>query len=534
VRYNEHIGIAEKAFAMLTNTSFAPVQTMIESTNPATGDPLGRVTVTTPEAITTAMHNARLAQPAWERRGLRQRLALMHNLQNAMYRNLDRIIDCVVAEQGKPRFEAFSEFWPSIELIAYYRRNAPHILASRREFINLSPHRRHSIEYRAHGVVLVIAPWNFPLVLSMSPIVAALIGGNTVLYKPSEYATQTGEVITRVIHEAGIPRDVFQVIQGYGDVGAALVSAHPDKICFTGSVATGRKVAATAGELLIPLTLELGGKDAAIVLEDADLDRAARGLAWAGMFNAGQACLSVERIYAMRSIAEPLVEKMAQVVRESMHLGAGADPQTTVGAITNEAQIKIIESQVQEAVAQGARVVTGGQRLQNGHNGHSRRGRFYTPTILTQVTPEMRVVKDETFGPVIVVVPVDSAEEALRQANDTRYGLTGSVWTRDRARGLALARQMRVGNAGVNDHIVSASMPHLPWGGVGDSGYGRTRGMEGLREMMTTQALSVDRLTLPNELFWYPYSARKMTLMRRIMQLLYGETLIDRLRAVLP
>ncbi len=503
--------------------------TQITSVNPATGQTLGQVPAATPASIQTVIDTARLAQKPWEALGLQRRLAIMRGLQDALYRNLDLIVETIVAEQGKPRFEALSEFWPTIELLAYHRRIAPRALRPRQPFIALVPHRQHRVEYRAHGVVLVIAPWNFPLILSMAPIAAALITGNTVIYKPSEFATQTGAVLTRVIHEAGIPPEVMQTVQGYGDVGAALIKAHPDKICFTGSVATGRKVAVAAGELLIPVTLELGGKDAAIVLEDADLDRTAHGVTWGGMVNAGQACLSIERVYVMRPVADSLVDKMAQVIQEYVHIGAGADERTTTGAITNESQIRIIESQVKEAVAQGAKVVTGGAREQNTP------GRFYLPTILTDVRPEMRVVKDETFGPVLVVVPVDSEDEAIRLANDTPYGLTGSVWTRNKARGLAVARRLNVGNAGVNDHIMSASMPQLPWGGVNDSGYGRTRSTEGLLEMVKTQSLSVERLVpLPREFFWYPYTPTKQSLMRRVIRLLYGPTWGERLRALLP
>ncbi len=501
----------------------------IVSVNPATGQKLGEVRAASPSDVKAIMETARLAQPAWEQADLKRRLALIRSLKNALYRNMDLIIDTLVAEQGRPPFEAIVEVWPSVELLAHYLRTAPRTLAPRRMFVSLVPHRVHWIERKPFGVVLVIAPWNFPLFLSLAPIAAALITGNTVVYKPSEFATRSGEVLAKAIREAGIPPEVFQIVHGEGDIGAALIREKPDKICFTGSVGTGRKVAAAAGELLIPVTLELGGKDAAIVLDDADLDRAAAGITWGGMINAGQACASVERVYVARSVADQLVEKMAKIINDNVRLGPGNASGTTMGAITTDAQIRLINSQVQEAVAQGARVVVGG------HVAEDKIGRFYVPTLITDVTPDMRVVRDETFGPVIVVVPVDSDEEALRLANSSSYGLTGSIWTRNRARGIMLARQMQAGNVGVNDHLMSASVPNLPWGGVKDSGYGRTRGREGLLEMTYTQSLSTERLMpLPREFFWYPYTPTKYNLLRRVLRLLYGPTWGDRLRALLP
>ncbi len=504
----------------------SPDPKRITSTNPATGQTLGEVHATPVAEIPAVMAKARAAQPVWDQLGLRGRLAIMRRLKDAMYRNMDQFVDTIVAEQGRPPFEAMMEYWPSIEMLAYYLKTAKHTLAPQGRMVSLVPHRRHWVERKPYGVVLVITPWNFPLILSAAPIFAALVAGNTVIHKPSEFASQSGEILAKTIHEAGVPQDVFQVVQGEGDVAAALVREHPNRICFTGSVATGRKVAAAAGELLIPVTLELGGKDAAIVLEDADIDRTAQGVAWAGMLNAGQACLSVERVYVMRQVADQFVEKMAKAINEHIRLGPGAAADTTMGAITTDSQIKIIDRQVKEAVAQGAKVLVGGHPVED------KAGRFYLPTLVTDVTPEMSIIKDETFGPVIAVVPVDSEEEALTLANNSPYGLTGSVWTRNKQRGIALARRMKVGNAAVNDHAMSASVPHVPWGGMNDSGYGRTRGHEGLLEMTTTQVISIERFVpLPREFFWYPYTPLKLRLLRRAIQFLYGPTWGERLRA---
>src|SRR5258708_24546357 len=273
-----------------TKKAADPQPGVIVSTSPATGRKLGEVRISSLDEVKAAVETARGAQNSWYDSGLKRRIALRRELRKALHRNTDLIVDTLVAEQGKPKFEALTEFWPAIEQVAFYTRIARHTLAAQRVLVPLVPHRVHRVEYRPYGVVAVIAPWNFPLILSMAPIVSALIAGNTVVYKPSEFSTQLGSLITQVIYEAGIPRDVFQIVQGMGDVGAALVRAHPDKIVFTGSPGTARKIAAAAGELLIPLTLELGGKDAPLALEDADLDPTAPGLARSGRLNAGPPC----------------------------------------------------------------------------------------------------------------------------------------------------------------------------------------------------------------------------------------------------
>lgn len=500
---------------------------VIVSTSPATRRRVGEVPITPLGDVERIMANARRAQPAWFRAGLHHRLEMIRRFKESLRRGLDTLVSTVVAEQGRPPFEVLSEYFPSIELLAHYERAAPRALAPRRLFISLAPHRIHWIERRPFGVVLVIAPWNFPLVQSIPPIVAALLTGNTVVYKPSEYAAQAGEAMARMIHEAGIPPDVFQIVHGLGDLGAALVNARPDKIAFTGSVSTGRKIGKAAGELLIPATLELGAKDAAIVLADADLDRTARGLVWGGMLNAGQACLSVERVYVHRSVHDALVQRMARVIEQHIRVGPGEGLDTTMGAITTEMQAQIIDSQVREAVAQGAKVITGG-RLDDANP------RCYLPTIVTDVTPDMRLMQDETFGPVIAVVAFDDEEEALRAVNNSPYGLTASVWTRNRGRGLALAARLEVGHASVNDHVMSATLPQLPWGGTKDTGYGTMRGVEGLLEMTRPQSFSIERFKpLPSEYFWYPYTSFKYNLLRRAIRALYAPSWRERFHALL-
>lgn len=517
----------------MTLTSQAPVHLngqanqVIVSISPATGRKLGEVPVTPPSEAAAVVARARAAQRAWFEAGLPARLEALRLWQESLRRNFDRIVGMVVAEQGRPPFEALTEFLTAIELIAYYRAVAPRALAPKHHFVALDPHHQHWTVRQPYGVVLVITPWNFPLILSITPLAAALVTGNAVIFKPSEYSTQVGELLARTLREAGIPEGVFQIVHGKGDLGAALIEQNPDKISFTGSTATGRKIALAAAERLIPVTLELGAKDAALVLEDADLERAANGIVWGAMFNAGQACLSIERVYAMRPIAEPLMQAMKAVIERHIAVGAGESPQVSMGVLTTQAQLEIVDRQVREAVAGGARLICGGEVLE-GHN-----GRAYAPTILTDLTPDMRLMREETFGPVVAVVPIDRPEEGVQAINALSYGLTCSVWTRQRARGLALMEQIEVGHASLNDHIITASVPQAPWGGVKYSGYGRSRGVEGLHDMTYAKVYSAERFApLPRELFWYPYTPFKYKLLRRFIALYYATTWRERLAAL--
>ncbi|MCS6870761.1 MAG: aldehyde dehydrogenase family protein [Anaerolineae bacterium] len=517
----------------MTLASQAPVHLngqsneVIISTSPATGRKLGEVRVTPLSEAPVVMQRARDAQRAWFEAGLAFRLEVMRNWQESLRRNFDRLVGMVVAEQGRPPFEALTEFLACIDLLAYYRSVARRALAPTYHFVPLDPHHRHWTVRQPYGVVLVITPWNFPLMLTITPIAAALVTGNAVILKPSEYSTQVGELLARTIRESGIPEGVFQIVHGKGDLGAALIEQNPDKISFTGSTATGRKIAMAAAERLIPVTLELGAKDAALVLEDADLDRAAHGIVWGAMFNAGQACLSIERAYVMRAVAEPLMQKMKAVIEKYITVGAGESPQVTMGTLTTQAQLEIVDRQVREAVSRGARLICGGKVLE----GHS--GRAYAPTILTDVTPEMRLMREETFGPVLAVVPIDRPEEGVQAINALSYGLTCSVWTRNRARGIALMEQIEVGHASLNDHIITSSVPQAPWGGVKYSGYGRSRGVEGLHDMTYAKVYSAERFApLPRELFWYPYTPFKYTLLRRFINVYYATTWRERLAAL--
>lgn len=500
---------------------------VITSLNPATNAVLGEVHCATPDDILEAMQRARAAQPAWGALPLEKRIDFLRALKKSMYQHHEALLEVLTNEAGKIAHESRMEMMAVMSLVDYYIRHAKKILKPHADFVLLTPHRRQQAVRRPYGVVVIISPWNFPLMLSMTSIMTALVAGNSVIFKPSEYSTQMGELIARIIKDAGFPQDVFQVMQGYGDVGAGLIDARPDKICFTGSETTGRKIGAKAGEYLIPVTLELGGKDAAIVLADANIDRTALGLVWAGTLNAGQACLSVERVYVIRSVSDQLIERMKDYTEKYVRPGPANEPRSTYGAIITEPQLKIIQRQVEDARQKGANVMTFSETMHNGSE------RFFAPTLITDVTDDMEVMTRETFGPVIPIVPVDSEEEAIRLTNDSPYGLTASVWTEDKERGKAIAAKLQVGMVSINDHFESMSTPNMPWGGVKASGNGRTRGVEGLLDMTYVQAVSTERFRLPLKLdpFWLPYTPLKRSLLGRFVHLWFGTTWQDRLKA---
>lgn len=345
---------------------------------------------------------------------------------------------------------------------------APKLLRPRRAFPLLGILRVNRIVFRPYGVVGIISPWNYPVSLSLEPAVTALFAGNGVVIKPSEHTPLTGLKLGELFRQTELPENLVQVVTGPGETGAALIASGIDKLVFVGSVATGRKVAALAGQHLVPLTLELGGKDAAIVLADADVDRTAEGIAWAANLNAGQTCLAIERVYVVDEIAEPFVQSLCEVVK-GLRVGPGTDPDTDIPPITTEAQLDVIRSHIEDAQIKGAHVLCGGGPTQRG-------GRFFEPTVVVDVSEDMLLMQEETFGPVIAVQRVRDVEEAVRLTNASGYGLTASVWTQDKVLGRRVAARIEAGDVAVNDHGISAGHPEIPWGGLKESGYGKTRG----------------------------------------------------------
>jgi succinate-semialdehyde dehydrogenase/glutarate-semialdehyde dehydrogenase len=482
---------------------------------PATGERLGEVPNLGPDAVSAAVERARTAQVPWALLPTEERCERILQLRDVIVDRAEEIVELLAKECGKPRAEGLThEVMCTADLATYYAKRAPRLLAPREIELHLLKHRRSYVHYAPRGVVAIIAPWNFPFVIPMGDSIAALLAGNAVVLKPSEITPLIGRKCKELFDASGLPSDLFQVVTGDGLTGAALIDARPDKVVFTGAVSTGRRVAAACGERLIPCTLELGGKAAAIVCEDADLERTARAIVYGGFANSGQICISVERVYAHAALHEKLVERVVELTRE-LRQGDAASGDVDVGAIIFEKQIGVAETLIADAVEKGARVETGGRK-------RAGVGHFFEPTVLTGCTQDMAVMRDEIFGPIVPIMRVSSEDEAVRLANDSHLGLMGYVFTRDRDKGRRLAERVRAGTVMVNDVLTAYASPEAPFGGVKDSGYGRVHGEEGLRDMCEVRHVSYDRLALGSrDPMWFPYSEGSYRAFVKGMRLLF-------------
>jgi acyl-CoA reductase-like NAD-dependent aldehyde dehydrogenase len=474
----------------------------ISSLNPATGEVLRELESVGDMEVLTAVARARAAQVAWSEIGVNRRIAVLREFQQRLHENKSQIAATITREAGKPLAEALvTEVLVVLDAARFLIENTYRLLSD-----EPVPHgnlatkfKRGRILREPYGVVGIISPWNYPFSIPATESLAALVAGNAVVLKPSEFTSLVALELASLLHVAGVPDAVFQVVVGDGATGAALIHAPIDKLVFTGSVATGKRIAALAAERLLPVVLELGGKDPMLVLDDADVDVASSAAVWGAFVNAGQTCLSVERCYLHRSLYEPFLKACVEKTRK-LKVGAGQDPRTDVGPMIHERQVRMVESQVEDAKAHGARVLEGGIRLRDvGIN-------FYAPTVLADVTHEMRIMREETFGPVLPVSAFDSDAEAVRLANDSEYGLSASIWTRDRARGERLARQIQAGTVLVNDVISCFGISEAPHGGVKASGIGRTHGRFGLEEMVRLKYVDTDLAPWTKMPWWYGYS----------------------------
>lgn len=473
-------------------------------TNPVTGAVIGVVPVMTSEDVQRAFERARAIQPAWQALGVADRARLVRRWGELMWEHQERLIQTIRAETGKTEWGAQMEVMVLDEGINYYVHHAPQWLKPQTRRSLAPVKQRGRVYYKPYGVAGFITPWNYPLLNGFQDLVPAMIAGNTILLKPSEITPHTAIETMKLMREAGIPHDVIQVLTGDGRTGAALVEV-ADYVAFTGSTTTGRKIAMRAAERLIPCSLELGGKDPMIILKDANLELAASGTLVGALENSGQVCVSTERVYVEDMIYDRYLERLLHYARQ-LRIGPQRGLAVHVGSLTNERELLRVEAFIQDAVSKGAEVIFGGKRRPD------LGPLFFEPTILVNVNHTMRLMREETFGPLIPIMRVKDADEALRLANDSEYGLSGSIFTRDLKRGEQLATKIESGDVTINSTKWVFGNLSLPMGGVKNSGMGRRNGPEGLMRFVKSQSVLVDNqlldkpvLSLYNPLIIQPY-----------------------------
>ncbi|MBV9310004.1 MAG: aldehyde dehydrogenase family protein [Solirubrobacterales bacterium] len=491
----------------------------LESFNPATGARIGSVPTTPSDEVQVVVEEVAKVQPIWAALTLGDRARYLERAAQVLIDESDAIRDLLVREQGKPRNEAFSmELLPTIDALRWISRAGMEILAD--EKISMPQvflkSKSSAFTYEPLGVIGVISPWNYPWSIPFGEVALALMAGNGVVLKPSSATPLVGDRIGRVFERAGVPEGLVRVVHGPG-TGQALVESSAAKIFFTGSVEAGRWVAEQCARRLKGSVLELGGKDPMIVLQDANIDHAVAGALWGGFANAGQTCSGIERVYVMREVAERFISDLAAGAQQ-LRIGDPLGWETEIGPMISQEQFEAVRELVDDAVASGATLRCGGPvsspaGLEAGH--------FYAPTVLTDVTHEMRIMREEIFGPVLPIIVVDSEDEAVELANDSTFGLGASVWTSDRSKGERFARELQSGMVWVNDHMFSHGACQCSWGGIKESGLGRTHSKFGFYECVNVK-LRVWEPSKMRDLWWHPYDETLGRALRQAATILYG------------
>jgi len=504
-------------------------QAAITIRNPATQEMVGTVPIFSASEIAAAVERAGAAQGRWAKMAVPDRLKLIRRFQSILCEQKEAVAAVITREAGKPLAEALStEILVVLDATQYLLKNAAEFLLAERV-----PHSNPIMKLKKgmllrepYGVIGIISPWNYPFSLPSIQTLTALVTGNAVVLKPSEFTPFSSLELQRLLRQAGLDHDLMQVVTGEGAAGSALLRANIGKMVFTGSVATGRKVAQSAAAKLLPVVLELGGKDPMIVLEDADVNVASSAAVWGAFMNSGQTCLSVERCYVHESIYQKFLDAcVAKAGR--LRQGVGESGAADLGPMIHERQLETVQRHVDDAIARGARLLLGGKPARElGPN-------FFQPTILADVTHDMDLMREETFGPVLPVCSFNSNDEAVALANDSEFGLAASVWTRDKERGEGLARRIHAGTVMVNDVVACFGISEAPHGGVKASGIGRTHGRYGLEEMVWPKYVDSDRMPQMKKLWWYGYGPAFQQQMTGYIELLFAKNLIKRIRGAI-
>ncbi len=478
--------------------------------NPATEEVIAEYKLADDKEIRDKMLLAKNKFQQIKEQRVKKRLDYLKRIREVLLSDFSAIVEDIVLDTAKVDVEALmTDILPTLDSIKYYEKNTASILSRDKRKTPLFLFNNSSyVEYMPLGVVLIIAPWNFPLQLSLVPAITALAAGNTVVIKPSEVTPLVGEVLKRIIKKAGLEEGIIQIVQGGAEVGQKLIAQQPNKIFFTGSLATGKKIMGQAAKNLIPVELELGGKDAMIVCKDCDFERAVEAAVYGAFANTGQLCVSIERLYVQEEIYQDFVQAVVERTNE-LRVGSGKD--SDLGAMTYAKQIDIINEQLSDAQNKGASVLTEIKKD----------GQFFHPIILTDVSHEMKVMTEESFGPLLGIMSVKDIPEAIEYANDSPYGLNASVWSSKQAQAEDIARQLETGNVYINDVVKNIANPHLPFGGAKKSGIGRYHGPEGLYSFSESKSVMINK-NKGKELNWFPYSKELYELLTDIIKINYG------------
>ncbi|MEU8898396.1 aldehyde dehydrogenase family protein [Nocardia sp. NPDC048505] len=496
----------------MTTTETTP-ETLLTSVDPATGEVIATYTVDDEDAVRAAVAKARTAAATWGALSYAERRKYLQRWESQLVTDSEAFCTLIHRENGKPLDDAFLELMLALEHISWAAKNAKKVLGPKK----VSPGALMSnfsarLEHRPLGVVGVIGPWNYPVYTPNGSIGYALAAGNTVVFKPSEYSTGIGNFLAEAFKKANpeLPAGIFETINGYGETGAALVRSGVDKIAFTGSTATGKRIMAAAADTLTPVLLECGGKDAVIVAGDADVKAAADAVAWGATSNSGQTCAGVERVYVDRSVREEFVAEVKRILSE---VKPGSGDKAHYGPMTMPSQIDIVRRHIEDALKRGGTAVLGGPE--------SVKGPFIEPVVLVDVDEDSEAVAEETFGPTVTIKTVNGVDEAVELANKSKYGLSSAVYSKKS--GLEIARRLRVGATSVNSVLAFAAIPGLPFGGVGESGIGRIHGEPGLREFARPHSIAVQKFTVPGmALLSYSRTDSTMNLLRKLVPFLHG------------